>query len=158
MFRLTAVLLLAVAAFGATNTQMADVAMKGDMDTLRSLVKLASWKRRQRGAAGWLDGAPRGPPTGTIRKPWKRCWPRVPTSTLPTARDSRRFRRPAPMANAPMVEALLKAGADANSFQAEGQTVLMTAARAGNPEDCEDAARIMAPKRTPRKAGAARRL
>jgi ankyrin repeat protein len=31
-----------------------------------------------------------------------------------------------------MVEALLKAGADANSFQAEGQTALMTAARAGS--------------------------
>src|SRR5579863_9983459 len=31
-----------------------------------------------------------------------------------------------------MVEALLKAGADANTFQQEGQTALMTAAKAGN--------------------------
>src|SRR5579863_5701757 len=33
-----------------------------------------------------------------------------------------------------MVQTLLKAGADANAFQQEGQTVLMTAAKAGNAD------------------------
>ena len=42
--------------------------------------------------------------------------------------------------NAPIIEALLKAGADANAALPEGETVLMTAARTGNP-DGGDAAR-----------------
>ena len=36
--------------------------------------------------------------------------------------------------SAVLVETLLKAGADANSAMPQGETVLMTAARAGNPD------------------------
>ena len=53
--------------------------------------------------------------------------PRIVTASL-------RCRKPASTATLGWWKLLLKAGADANTFQAEGQTALMTAAQAGSAD------------------------
>ena len=55
-------------------------------------------------------------------------------STPPTATASRRCRSPPPTATPPIARALLKAGANPNAAGPDGETVLMTAARAGNAD------------------------
>jgi len=124
--------LLAVAAFGATNPPIADVAMKGDMDALRSLVKQHP---------GDVNASQ---PDGSTALLWAAYWndEKAVEALLSAGANVNASNREGFTAlsqactngNAPMVEALLKAGADANSFQAEGQTALMTAARAGNAQ------------------------
>ncbi len=125
--------LLAAAAFGATNTPIADVAMQGDMDSVRTLVQEHPGE----------VNAPQ--PDGSTALLWAAYWNDQETVKALLAAGANvnasnrdgftpLYRRPAPMATLAMVEILLKAGADANSFQAQGQTVLMTAARAGNAE------------------------
>src|SRR3984885_6513885 len=127
-FLLTGVL-LASAAFGAT-TPIADVAMKGDMDAVRALVKQHP---------GDVN-APQ--PDGSTALLWAAYWndQKAVEALLAAGANVNASTREGFTAlsqactngNAAMVEALLKAGADANSFQAEGQSALMTAARAGN--------------------------
>jgi ankyrin repeat protein len=123
---------LAAAAFGAANTPLADVAMKGDMDTLRALIKQHP---------GDVNA---GQPDGSTALLWAAYWnDDAAVDALLAAganvnTSNREGFTPLSQActngNARMVAALLKAGADANAFQAEGQTVLMTAARAGSAE------------------------
>src|SRR5271170_3591254 len=129
-FLLTGVL-LASAAFGAT-PQMADIAMKGDMDAVRSLVKQHP---------GDINATL---PDGGTALLWAAYWNDEKAVEMLLAAGAnvnaanREGVTPLSQAcvngNAKMVDALLKAGADANSFQQEGQTVLMTAARAGNAD------------------------
>jgi len=129
-FLLTGVL-LASAAFGAT-PQMADIAMKGDMDAVRSLVKQHP---------GDINATL---PDGGTALLWAAYWndEKAVEMLLAAGANVNAANREGFTAlsqactngNAAMVEALLKAGADANSFQAEGQSALMTAARAGNAE------------------------
>ena len=129
--------LIAVAAWGATTStsspvKIADVAMKGDMDTLRALIKqhpgdvnapLADGSTALLWAAYWNDEeAVKGLLAAGANVNAANRYGVTPLSQA------------AVNGNAKMVEALLKAGADANAFQQEGQTVLMTAARAGNAE------------------------
>jgi ankyrin repeat protein len=124
--------LLAAAAFGATTSPLADVAMKGDMDALSGLVKQHP---------GDVN-APQ--PDGSTALLWAAYWndQKAVEALLAAGANVNASNREGFTAlsqactngNAPMVEALLKAGADANSFQAEGQTALMTAARAGSAE------------------------
>jgi ankyrin repeat protein len=124
--------LFAVAAFGASNPPIADVAMKGDMDALRSLVKQHP---------GDVNASQ---PDGSTALLWAAYWndEKAVEALLAAGANVNASNREGFTAlsqactngNAPMVEALLKAGADANSFQAEGQTALMTAARAGNAD------------------------
>jgi uncharacterized protein len=123
--------LLASAAFGAS-TQIADVAMKGDMDAVRSLIK-----QHPNDVNAPL-------PDGGTALLWAAYWndTEAVKALLAAGANVNASNREGFTAlsqactngNAPMVEMLLKAGADANSFQAEGQTALMTAARAGNAE------------------------
>jgi len=123
---------LAVSAFGAVNTPIADIAMKGDMDAVLSLVKQHPGDVN----ASQTDGS-----TALL---WAAYWnDRKAVEALIAAganvnasnRDGfTALSQACTNGNAAMVEELLKAGADANSFQAEGQTVLMTAARAGSLE------------------------
>ncbi len=124
--------LLAAAAFGATNTPIADVAMQGDMASVRTLVKEHPGE----------VNAPQ--PDGSTALLWAAYWNDQETvkALLAAGANVNASNRdgftPLSQActngNAAMVQMLLKAGADANSFQAQGQTVLMTAARAGNAE------------------------
>jgi ankyrin repeat protein len=128
-----AALLFAVAVFGATSgqIQIADVAMKGDMDSLRSLVKQHP------------NDVNLALPDGGTALLWAAYWNDLGAVEALIAAGAnvntgnRYGVTPLSQAcvngNAAMVDALLKAGADANSFQQEGQSVLMTAARAGNP-------------------------
>jgi ankyrin len=123
---------LAVAAFGATNSPIADVAMQGDTDSLRSLIKQHP---------GEVNASQ---PDGSTALLWAAYWndEKAVEALLAAGANVNASNREGFTAlsqactngNAKMVEMLLKAGADANSFQAEGQTVLMTAARAGNVE------------------------
>jgi ankyrin repeat protein len=122
--------LLAVSAFGATTSPIADVAMKGDLDALRTLIKQhpADVNASQ--------------PDGSTALLWAACWndeksveALLAAGANPNASNREGFTplsQAATNGNPAMAAALLKAGADANAFQAEGQTVLMTAARAGN--------------------------
>src|SRR5580692_231501 len=124
--------LLAASAFGAANTPIADIAMKGDMDAVRSLVKQHP---------GDVNASQ---PDGSTALLWAAYWndEKAVEALLAAGANVNASNRegftPLSQActngNARMVETLLKAGADANSFQAEGQTVLMTAARAGNAD------------------------
>jgi uncharacterized protein len=121
----------AVVAWGA-NGSIADVAMKGDMDSLRALIKQHP---------GDVNA---GQPDGSTALLWAAYWnDDASVDALLAAganvnTSNREGFTPLSQActngNARMVAALLKAGADANAFQAEGQTVLMTAARAGSAE------------------------
>jgi uncharacterized protein len=121
----------AVVAWGANGT-IADVAMKGDMDSLRALIKQHP---------GDVNA---GQPDGSTALLWAAYWnDEAAVDALLAAganvnTSNREGFTPLSQActngNARMVAALLKAGADANAFQAEGQTVLMTAARAGSAE------------------------
>lgn len=129
-------LLLAAAFFAVTAWcaagSIADVAMKGDSDTVRSLVK-------QHPAD---VNAPQ--PDGSTALLWAAYWndDKAVEELLAAGANVNASNRegvtPLSQAcvngNAKMVETLLKAGADANSFQQEGQTVLMTAARGGNAD------------------------
>ncbi len=129
-FLLTGIL-LASAAFGAT-TPIADVAMKGDMDAVRALVKQHP---------GDIN-APQ--PDGSTALLWAAYWndQKAVEALLAAGANVNASNREGFTAlsqactngNVAMAQALLKAGADANVFQAEGQTALMTAARAGNAE------------------------
>ncbi|MBV9769789.1 MAG: ankyrin repeat domain-containing protein [Bryobacterales bacterium] len=124
--------LFVVAAFGAATTPIAEVAMKGDMDAVRSMLKQSPANVN----ASQSDGS-----TALL---WAAYWNDLQTvqALIAAGADVNASNRdgvtPLSQAcvngNASMVEALLKAGANANAFQAEGQTVLMTAARAGNPD------------------------
>src|ERR1700728_4595266 len=124
--------LLAASAFGAANTPIADIAMKGDMDAVRSLVKQHP---------GDVNSSQ---PDGSTALLWAAYWndQQAVEALLAAGANVNASNRDGFTAlsqactngNARMVEMLLKAGADANSFQAEGQTALMTAARAGNAE------------------------
>jgi ankyrin repeat protein len=126
--------LFAVAAFCAASNsvQLADVAMKGDMDSLRTLVKQHP---------GDVNASQ---PDGSTALLWAAYWndQKAVEALLAAGANVNASNREGFTAlsqactngNAPMVETLLKAGSDANSFQAEGQTALMTAARAGNAE------------------------
>jgi ankyrin repeat protein len=121
-----------VTAWGAGGS-LADVAMKGDMDAVRTLVKQPH--------SGDVN-APQ--PDGSTALLWAAYWndEKAVEALLAAGSNVNASNREGFTAlsqactngNARMVEALLKAGADANSFQAEGQSVLMTAARAGNAE------------------------
>jgi ankyrin repeat protein len=123
--------LCASACWAATDGQLrlADVAMKGDMETLRSLVKQHA-----------DVNAPQ--PDGGTALLWAAYWNDDKAVELLLAAGAsvnaanRYGVTPLSQAcvngNAAMVGALLKAGADANAFQAEGQTALMTAARTGS--------------------------
>ncbi len=121
----------AVVAWGA-NSPIADIAMKGDMDALRTLIKQHP---------GDVNA---GQPDGSTALLWAAYWndDAVVDALLAAGANVNASNRegftPLSQActngNARMVAALLKAGADANAFQAEGQTVLMTAARAGSAE------------------------
>src|ERR1700728_1636016 len=123
--------LFASSAFGAS-TQIADVAMKGDMDSVLSLAKQHP---------GDVNAAQ---PDGSTALLWAAYWSddAAVDALLAAGADVNAANRsgvtPVSQAcingNAKIVKALLKAGADANSFQQEGQTVLMTAARAGSAE------------------------
>ena len=129
-FLLTGVL-LASATFGAT-TPIADVAMKGDMDAVRALVKQHP---------GDVN-APQ--PDGSTALLWAAYWndQKAVEALLAAGANVNASNREGFTAlsqactngNVAMAQALLKAGADANVFQAEGQTALMTASRAGNAE------------------------
>ena len=123
--------LLASAAWGSS-TQIADLAMKGDMDAVRSLVKQH-------------PGDVNAPlPDGGTALLWAAYWndEKAVEALIAAGANVNAANREGFTAlsqactngNAAMVQALLKAGADANSFQAEGQTALMTAARAGSAD------------------------
>ena len=133
-FLLTGVL-LASAAFGATpgaTQPIADVAMKGDMDAVRALVKQHP---------GDVN-APQ--PDGSTALLWAAYWndQKAVEALLAAGANVNASNREGFTAlsqactngNVAMAQVLLKAGADANVFQAEGQTALMTASRAGNAE------------------------
>src|SRR5580704_15468824 len=137
MRRLLAGALFVVAGWGAATStsspvKLADVAMKGDSDELRSLLK-------QHPAD---VNAPQ--PDGSTALLWAAYWndEKAVEELLAAGANVNASNREGFTAlsqactngNAQMVELLLKAGADANSFQAEGQTALMTAARAGSVE------------------------
>src|SRR5580700_4110136 len=121
--------LLASSAFAA-GTQIADVAMKGDMDSVLSLAKQHP------------NDVNAAQPDGGTALLWAAYWndDAAVDALIAAGADVNAANRSGVTAlseacinaNARMVEALLKAGADANSFQQEGQTALMTAARAGN--------------------------
>ena len=124
-------IVFAVTAWGATNP-IADVAMKGDMDAVRSIVKQH-------------PGDVNAPQSdGSTALLWAAYWnDEKAVEALLTAganvnasnRDGfTALSQACTNGNARMAEMLLKAGADANSFQAEGQSALMTAARAGNAD------------------------
>jgi ankyrin repeat protein len=123
--------LLACAAFGAS-TQIADMAMKGDMDAVRSLIKQHP------------NDVNASLPDGGTALLWAAYWndDTAVEALLAAGANVNASNREGFTAlsqactngNAGMVETLLKAGADPNSFQAEGQTALMTAARAGSAE------------------------
>jgi ankyrin repeat protein len=127
-----ALLLVAAAAFGATNPPIADIAMKGDMDSVRTLLKEHP---------GDVNASQ---PDGSTAILWAAYWNDTETvkALLAAGANVNASNRDGYSAlsqastngNPAMVEMLLKAGADANAFQAQGQTVLMTAARAGNAE------------------------
>jgi ankyrin repeat protein len=124
--------LLAASAFGAANTPIADVAMKGDLAAVRTLVKQHP---------GDVNASQ---PDGSTALLWAAYWNDTETVKALLAAganvnaSNRDGYTPLSQActngDAALVEMLLKAGADANSFQAQGQTVLMTAARAGSAE------------------------
>ena len=127
--------LLAGAFFALTAwavSPVADVAMKGDMDAVRSLVKQHP---------GDVNATQ---PDGSTALLWAAYWndEKAVEALLAAGANVNASNRDGFTAlsqactngNPRMVEALLKAGADANSFQAEGQSALMTAARAGNAE------------------------
>jgi cytohesin len=132
MRSLLAGVLFAASAFGAGSTQIADVAMKGDMDSLRTLVKEHP---------GDVNAAL---PDGGTALLWAAYWnDEAAVKALLSAGanvDTANRYGVTPLAqastngNAQIVEALLKAGADANTFQAEGQTALMSAARSGSAD------------------------
>jgi ankyrin repeat protein len=119
----------AVAAWGATSP-IADVAMKGDMDAVRSLLKQHP---------GDVNASQ---PDGSTALLWAAYWndDQAVAALLAAGANVNASNRDGFTAlsqactngNPAMVEKLLKAGADANSFQAEGQSALMTAAKAGN--------------------------
>src|SRR5271168_701701 len=121
----------AAIAWGA-NGPIADVAMKGDLDAVRTLVKQHP---------GDVNATL---PDGGTALLWAAYWndQKAVGALLAAGANVNASNRDGFTAlsqactngNARMVEALLKAGADANAFQAESQTVLMTAARAGNAE------------------------
>jgi ankyrin repeat protein len=127
--------LLAVAAFGATGAagpKIAEVAMKGDMDTLRTLVKQHP------------NDVNAALPDGGTALLWAAYWNDEEAAEALIAAGANvnaansygvtALSQACINGNAKMVEALLKAGADANTFQAEGQTALMTAAKAGSAD------------------------
>jgi ankyrin repeat protein len=119
----------ALAAWGATSP-IADVAMKGDMDAVRSLLKQHP---------GDVNASQ---PDGSTALLWAAYWndDQAVEALLAAGANVNASNRDGFTAlsqactngNPAMVEELLKAGADANSFQAEGQSALMTAAKAGN--------------------------
>jgi uncharacterized protein len=125
--------LFAATAFAATGAQvrLADVAMKGDMEGVRSLIK-----QHVDVNAPQADGA-----TALL---WAAYWNDEKTVEALVAAGASvnatnrygvtALSQACVNGNAAMVETLLKAGADANTFQAEGQTALMTAARSGSVE------------------------
>ena len=129
--------LLAAAFFAVTPWcaagSIADVAMQGDSEELRSLIKQHP---------GNDVNAPQ--PDGSTALLWAAYWndeksvEELVAAGANVNASNREGVTPLSQAcvngNAKMVEALLKAGADANSFQQEGQTVLMTAARGGNAD------------------------
>jgi ankyrin repeat protein len=124
----------AVTAFGAASSsvQLADVAQKGDLDSLRALVKQHP---------GDVN-APQ--PDGSTALLWAAYWndQKAVEELLAAGANVNASNRDGFTAlsqactngNVQLVETLLKAGADPNSFQAEGQTALMTAARAGSAD------------------------
>ena len=133
-FLLTGVLLASAAlgaALGAIQP-IADVAMKGDMDAVRALVKQHP---------GDVN-APQ--PDGSTALLWAAYWndQKAVEALLAAGANVNASNREGFTAlsqactngNVAMAQVLLKAGADANVFQAEGQTALMTASRAGNAE------------------------
>jgi ankyrin repeat protein len=137
-FLLTGALLASLAfgaafgtAFGAS-TQIANMAMKGDMDAVRSLIKQHP------------NDVNASLPDGGTALLWAAYWndDQAVEALLAAGANVNASNREGFTAlsqactngNAGMVETLLKAGADPNSFQAEGQTALMTAARAGSAE------------------------
>src|ERR1700722_14527856 len=119
----------AITAWGATSP-IADVAMKGDMDAVRSLLKQHP---------GDVNASQ---PDGSTALLWAAYWndDQAVEALLAAGANVNASNRDGFTAlsqactngNPAMVEELLKAGADANSFQAEGQSALMTAAKAGN--------------------------
>jgi len=119
----------AITAWGATSP-IADVAMKGDMDAVRSLLKQHP---------GDVNASQ---PDGSTALLWAAYWndDQAVEALLAAGANVNTSNRDGFTAlsqactngNPAMVEELLKAGADANSFQAEGQSALMTAAKAGN--------------------------
>jgi uncharacterized protein len=121
----------AVSAFGASSP-IADVAMKGDMDSVLALAKAHPAEVN----AALPDG-------GTALL-WAAYWnddaavqALIAAGANVNAANSygvTALSQACINGNAKMVDALLKAGADANTFQAEGQTALMTAAKAGSAE------------------------
>lgn len=121
----------AIAAWGAT-TPIADIAMKGDMDAVRSLVKQHP---------GDVNASQ---PDGSTALLWAAYWndEKAVEALLAAGANVNASNRDGFTAlsqactngNAAIAGILLKAGADANSFQAQGQTALMTAARAGSAE------------------------
>ena len=123
--------LFAFTVWGATSP-IADVAMKGDMDAVRSLVKQHP------------NDVNVTQPDGGTALLWAAYWndDAAVEALIAAGANVNAANRygvtPLSQAcingNAQMVEALLKAGADANTFQHEGQTALMTAAKAGNAD------------------------
>jgi uncharacterized protein len=119
----------AITAWGATSP-IADVAMKGDMDAVRALLKQHP---------GDVNASQ---PDGSTALLWAAYWndDQAVEALLAAGANVNASNRDGFTAlsqactngNPAMVEELLKAGADANSFQAEGQSALMTAAKAGN--------------------------
>ena len=69
----------------------------------------------------------------TIWRPRSCCSPRARSADVANRYGVTPLWLAAANGNAVLVEALLKAGADANTAMPQGETVLMTAARAGNP-------------------------
>ncbi len=128
---LVTVALLSSSAFAAS-TQIADVAMKGDMESVLSLAKQHP------------NDVNAAQPDGGTALLWAAYWndDAAVDALIAAGADVNAANRSGVTAlsqacinaNGRMVEALLKAGADANSFQQEGQSALMTAARAGSAE------------------------
>ncbi len=123
--------MFAFTVWGATSP-IADVAMKGDMDALRALVKQHP------------NDVNVTQPDGGTALLWAAYWndDAAVQALIAAGANVNAANRygvtPLSQAsingNAQMVEVLLKAGADANTFQQEGQTALMTAAKAGNAD------------------------